>query len=109
MPYDRPNTVMAAFPLCPACEKEYRDPMDRRFHAQPVACPECGPQIAWESCEQKLEREAALQAAIAALKDGKIVAIKGLGGFHLAVDACIDAAVSRLRARKHRPAKPLAC
>ncbi|RJT22329.1 carbamoyltransferase HypF [Buttiauxella izardii] len=108
MPYDRPNTVMAAFPLCPACEKEYRDPMDRRFHAQPVACPECGPQIAWQSGEQKLEREAALQAAISALKDGKIVAIKGLGGFHLAVDACNDAAVSRLRTRKHRPAKPLA-
>ncbi|HKN05001.1 MAG TPA: carbamoyltransferase HypF [Buttiauxella sp.] len=108
MPYDRPNTMMAAFPLCPACEKEYRDPMDRRFHAQPVACPECGPQIDWESGEQKLEREAALQAAVAALKDGKIVAIKGLGGFHLAVDARNDAAVSRLRARKHRPAKPLA-
>jgi len=108
MPYDRPNTVMAAFPLCAACEKEYRDPMDRRFHAQPVACPECGPQIAWQSGEQKLEREAALQAAISALQDGKIVAIKALGGFHLAVDACNDAAVSRLRARKHRPAKPLA-
>ncbi|RPH28875.1 carbamoyltransferase HypF [Buttiauxella warmboldiae] len=108
MPYDRPNTVMAAFPLCPACEKEYRDPMDRRFHAQPVACPECGPQIEWLCGEQKFERENALQAAITALKDGKIVAIKGLGGFHLAVDARNDAAVSRLRARKHRPTKPLA-
>ncbi|OAT28976.1 HypF family [NiFe] hydrogenase metallocenter assembly protein [Buttiauxella brennerae ATCC 51605] len=108
MPYDRPNTVMAAFPLCPACEKEYRDPMDRRFHAQPVACPECGPQISWQCGEQNLAREEALQAAIAALKDGKIIAIKGLGGFHLAVDASNDAAVSRLRSRKHRPSKPLA-
>lgn len=108
MPYDRPNTVMAAFPLCPACESEYRNPMDRRFHAQPVACPECGPQISWQCGEQKLERENALQAVITALKDGKIVAIKGLGGFHLAVDARNDAAVSRLRARKHRPSKPLA-
>jgi len=108
MPYDRPNTVMAAFPLCPACEKEYREPMDRRFHAQPVACPECGPQISWQCDEQHLEREGALQAAIAALKAGKIVAIKGLGGFHLAVDARNNAAVSRLRERKQRPSKPLA-
>lgn len=108
MPYDRPNTVMSAFPLCPACEKEYRNPMDRRFHAQPVACPECGPQITWQCGEQILEREEALQAAVAALKAGKTVAIKGLGGFHLAVDARNDAAVSRLRERKHRPTKPLA-
>lgn len=108
MPYDRPKTVMAAFPLCPACEKEYRDPTDRRFHAQPVACPDCGPQIAWHGAAQRLEREAALQAAISALKAGQIVAIKGLGGFHLAVDARNDAAVARLRARKRRPGKPLA-
>lgn len=108
MPYDRPNTVMAAFPLCAACEKEYRDPMDRRFHAQPVACPDCGPQIAWQSGELSLEREGALQAAVSALKAGNVVAIKGLGGFHLAVDARNDDAVARLRARKHRPTKPLA-
>nr|WP_189389029.1 carbamoyltransferase HypF [Buttiauxella sp. B2] len=108
MPYDRPNTVMAAFPLCPACETEYRNPMERRFHAQPVACPDCGPQISWQCGEFSLEREEALQAAVTALKAGKIVAIKGLGGFHLAVDARNDTAVSRLRHRKHRPAKPLA-
>lgn len=108
VPYDRPKTVMAAFPLCPACEAEYRNPMDRRFHAQPVACPDCGPQIFWQSGEQLLDREAALQEAVSALKAGQIVAIKGLGGFHLAVDACNDAAIERLRARKHRPAKPLA-
>lgn len=108
MPYDRPKTVMAAFPLCPVCEAEYRNPMDRRFHAQPVACPDCGPQIFWQQGDQHLERDEALQAAVAALKAGQIVAIKGLGGFHLAVDACNDNAVERLRVRKHRPAKPLA-
>lgn len=108
MPYDRPNTVMEAFPLCPACEKEYRDPEDRRFHAQPVACPECGPKIFWQRAECYLEHEQALQEAVAALKSGSIVAIKGLGGFHLAVDARNDKAVSRLRERKHRPMKPLA-
>ncbi|GDX07018.1 carbamoyltransferase HypF [Buttiauxella sp. A111] len=108
MPYDRPNTVMAAFPLCPACEKEYRNPMDRRFHAQPVACPDCGPHMAWQCGEVSLEREDALQAAVMALKAGKIVAIKGLGGFHLAVDARNNNAVANLRDRKHRPTKPLA-
>ncbi|MCT4704830.1 carbamoyltransferase HypF [Enterobacteriaceae bacterium H16N7] len=108
MPYDRPKTVMAGFPLCPECEKEYRDPADRRFHAQPVACPDCGPQISWQAGKLHLEREPALLAAVVALKAGKIVAIKGLGGFHLAVDARNDAAVARLRERKRRPGKPLA-
>nr|WP_318383731.1 carbamoyltransferase HypF [uncultured Enterobacter sp.] len=108
MPYDRPFTVMAAFPLCPACEKEYRHPADRRFHAQPVACADCGPQLEWRAEGQQAEREAALAAAVALLNAGKIVAIKGLGGFHLAVDAQNQQAVLRLRARKHRPAKPLA-
>lgn len=108
MPYDRPKTVMAAFPLCPACEAEYSNPMDRRFHAQPIACPDCGPQIYWQSGEQYLRREQALQEAVSALKAGQIVAIKGLGGFHLAVDAQNNAAVERLRARKQRPSKPLA-
>lgn len=108
MPYDRPYTVMAAFPLCPACETEYRNPLDRRFHAQPVACPDCGPQLEWRSGAQHAEGEAALQAAVALLHSGGIVAVKGVGGFHLACDATNLAAVQLLRVRKHRPAKPLA-
>lgn len=108
MPYDRPFTVMAAFPLCPQCEKEYRDPYDRRFHAQPVACPACGPHLQWLCGEQRAEKEEALQAAVALLKAGGIVAVKGIGGFHLACDARNPHAVATLRARKHRPAKPLA-
>ena len=108
MPYDRPFTVMAAFPLCPACEQEYRNPRDRRFHAQPVACADCGPQLEWRGGEQTLHREEALAAACASLERGEIVAIKGLGGFHLACDAGNARAVARLRSRKRRPAKPLA-
>ncbi|HCL5071407.1 TPA: carbamoyltransferase HypF [Salmonella enterica] len=108
MPYDRPFTVMAAFPLCPECDNEYRDPYDRRFHAQPVACPACGPHLEWRSQHERAEQEAALQAAVAQLNAGGIIAVKGLGGFHLACDARNDAAVAMLRARKHRPAKPLA-
>lgn len=108
MPYDRPNTVMAAFPLCPDCEKEYRDPTNRRFHAQPVACAQCGPKVFWQTGKRYLEQELALKEAVTALKAGKIIAIKGLGGFHLAVDARNNRAVARLRARKHRPTKPLA-
>lgn len=108
MPYDRPFTVMAAFPLCPQCEREYRDPCDRRFHAQPVACPACGPHLEWRSDGQYAEKEAALQAAVAMLKAGGILAVKGIGGFHLACDARNDEAVAKLRTRKRRPAKPLA-
>lgn len=109
MPYDRAATTMADFPLCPACAAEYASPGDRRFHAQPLACPECGPQLSWQAPGQPAqEKEAALQAAIAMLNDGKIVAIKGLGGFHLACDAQDEAAVRRLRQRKQRPDKPLA-
>ncbi|MDQ4430336.1 carbamoyltransferase HypF [Yokenella regensburgei] len=108
MPYDRPFTVMAAFPLCAACEAEYRNPADRRFHAQPVACEACGPMLSWRSSGQSLAGEAALQAAIALLAAGGIVAIKAIGGFHLACDAGNDEAVALLRLRKHRPAKPLA-
>lgn len=108
MPYDRPSTVMAVFPLCATCDEEYRNPMDRRFHAQPVACPDCGPKIFWQQGEQQLEGELALDHAVAALRDGNVVAVKGLGGFHLAVDAGNDVAVELLRTRKQRPAKPLA-
>ena len=99
---------MASFPLCRKCATEYRDPYDRRFHAQPVACPACGPHLAWRSGSARAEKDAALQAAVAMLKAGGIVAIKGIGGFHLACDAQNDEAVAMLRARKHRPAKPLA-
>lgn len=104
MPYDRPNTSMADFPLCPDCLQEYESPLDRRFHAQPNACPVCGPHI-WTPFAKD---EAALQQVVAQLLAGKIVAIKGLGGFHLACDATNDAAVALLRERKHRPSKPFA-
>ncbi len=111
LPYDRAQTTMRAFPLCEACEREYRDPSDRRFHAEPVACPACGPRLAWRSTgapASSVTGEAALAAAIAALRAGQIVAVKGLGGYHLACDATDEAAVRRLRDRKRRWAKPFA-
>ncbi|QCE32763.1 carbamoyltransferase HypF [Acetobacteraceae bacterium] len=110
MPYDRPQTSMAGFPLCKACAEEYADPSNRRFHAQPVACPECGPEISlFISHDLSIFKgEKALQSAISALKEGKILAIKGLGGFHLACLATEDAPITRLRERKHRPSKPFA-
>ncbi|MBS0931326.1 carbamoyltransferase HypF, partial [Klebsiella michiganensis] len=108
MPYDRPLTSMSPFPLCPTCATEYGDPADRRFHAQPVACAECGPQLEWRGPQGHLFGEAALDATIARLLAGDIVAVKGLGGFHLLCDAGNCEAVAKLRARKHRPAKPLA-
>lgn len=108
MPYDRPATAMAHFPLCTPCETEYRDPADRRFHAQPVACPDCGPWLEWRAGDKTAVREAALSAAVEMLKKGGIVAIKGLGGFHLACDARHPQAIATLRLRKRRPAKPLA-
>ena len=111
LPYDRPNTTMAGFPMCSACASEYQDPADRRFHAQPVACPDCGPRLWFEATSEAGMVEgsdAALAAAQAALARGKIVAIKGLGGYHLACDATSAVAVQRLRDRKHRHEKPLA-
>ncbi|MCG8443601.1 MAG: carbamoyltransferase HypF [Caulobacterales bacterium] len=97
LPYDRANTSMAAFPMCPDCAGEYHDPLDRRFHAQPTACPACGPHMAM-----------AVSEIVARLRAGEILAIKGLGGFHLACDARDEAAVARLRARKDREEKPFA-
>ncbi len=110
LPYDRRNTSMSAFPLCPDCESEYRDPADRRFHAEPVACARCGPQLRFEEAGRKPVDDggAALERAVAAIRDGRIVAVKGIGGYHLVCDARNEAAVSRLRARKRRPHKPLA-
>lgn len=109
IPYDRPNTTMNGFPLCAACQSEYDDPRDRRFHAQPVACPDCGPQVWFECGGQRIsEREDAIRTARDWLKSGKILAIKGLGGFHLACDASNPAAVDELRDRKKRSDKPFA-
>jgi hydrogenase maturation protein HypF len=109
IPYDRPNTTMAPFEMCPACRKEYEDPLDRRYHAQPVACADCGPHIWLEKNGQDAgEGEQALQEARRMLKDGCILAVKGLGGFHLACDATNLDAVERLRQRKLRVDKPFA-
>jgi hydrogenase maturation protein HypF len=109
IPYDRPNTTMAAFEMCPDCRQEYEDPLDRRFHAQPVACPACGPQVSFQTGgERILHGEAAIQAARRWLVQGKILAVKGLGGFHLACDAANPTAVDELRRRKARSGKPFA-
>jgi len=115
IPYDRPLTTMAGFPMCPDCLSEYENPLDRRFHAQPVACPECGPHI-WLEVGQvyrgdgyaQYAHEAALSETRSLLAAGKIIAIKGLGGFHLACDAANQAAVIELRRRKLRVDKPFA-
>jgi hydrogenase maturation protein HypF len=110
IPYDRPKTTMASFPMCPDCEREYTNPSDRRFHAQPVACPVCGPQVTFERLNVGMlaSSEEAMAEACQALAKGEIVAIKGLGGFHLACDATRAQAVTELRNRKLRVDKPFA-
>lgn len=109
LPYDRPNTSMADFPLCKACLAEYTDPLDRRFHAEPVACPECGPSLTLFSNGEIVARGGdALAGTVAELARGAIVAVKGIGGYHLMCDARNEGAVQRLRERKVRPHKPLA-
>ena len=107
LPYDRPNTTMAAFEICSECAVEYHDPSDRRFHAEPLACPTCGPRV-WLEVNGKRSDRKDIQAAARLLHEGKIVAIKGLGGFHLACDARNDESVRELRARKGRAMKPFA-
>jgi len=109
IPYDRPNTSMADFPLCPDCAGEYQDPTNRRFHAQPIACPVCGPQAWYEEEGKRLaERDDAILAARNALAEGKILAVKGLGGFHLVCDAQNPPTIEKLRLRKRRSGKPFA-
>ncbi len=110
LPYDRVNTTMSAFTLCARCRAEYEDPLNRRFHAEPVACADCGPRL-WFSTqpgEPAEHDETALSAAVDALHDGKVIAVKGIGGYHLMCDAANDQAVEKLRKRKPRPDKPLA-
>jgi hydrogenase maturation protein HypF len=119
LPYDRANTSMKQFAMCPACQAEYDDPRNRRFHAQPNACPVCGPRLEFLECGdtsplskrghvRALQNNVALLAAAQAIREGKIVAVKGIGGFHLMADARNEAAVQRLRERKHREEKPFA-
>ena len=109
MPYDRPKTTMRHFQMCPRCQAEYDNPLNRRFHAQPNACPECGPRVELVDARGKaVPCPDAIAAASQLLKEGKIVAVKGLGGFLLACDATSETAVSALRERKKRPSKPFA-
>ncbi|MGZ4671243.1 MAG: carbamoyltransferase HypF [Ilumatobacteraceae bacterium] len=111
VPYDRPATTMAGFTMCPRCQAEYDDPTDRRFHAQPNACPECGPQLSWRTVpvgSDEIDGPSALDAALEAIVAGRIVAMKGVGGYHLVADATNEAAVAELRRRKARDDKPFA-
>jgi len=109
LPYDRPHTSMAAFGMCPACRREYDDPNDRRFHAQPNACPECGPHLVMrDAAGAPLAVADPIAETLTRLQRGEIVAVKGLGGYHLACDATNAAAVARLRERKNREEKPFA-
>ena len=110
LPYDRPNTAMASFELCPDCQSEYSDPLDRRYHAQPLACAHCGPSLVFRrsGCADLTDNERALSACVLGLREGLIVAVKGVGGYHLLCDATDATAVRKLRDRKLRPDKPLA-
>lgn len=110
LPYDRSNTSMKQFEMCDECKSEYENPLDRRFHAQPIACPKCGPQVQLLNHHGKIicEREVAISETVQKIKEGKIIALKGLGGFQLIVNAGIDDAVKILRHRKHRDEKPFA-
>ncbi len=109
LPYDRPATTMAGFAMCEACRGEYEDPADRRFHAQPIACPDCGPTLELvEAGPRAATGEAALRRARELLAAGRVVAVKGLGGYHLACDARSESAVAELRRRKQRGDKPFA-
>lgn len=109
IPYDRPGTSMREFPLCTACETEYNDPENRRFHAQPNACEQCGPTLSYHDNKgEELVVDSVLQAVAKDLQRGKIVAMRGLGGFHLVVDARSETAIKKLRTRKGRKEKPLA-
>jgi hydrogenase maturation protein HypF len=108
-PYDRGRTTMAGFEMCPDCRREYENPLDRRFHAQPIACPRCGPRLALlDKAGTPLPCDDPIAAVARALREGMIVAIKGLGGYHLACDAGNGSAVAQLRQRKHRDEKPFA-
>ncbi len=113
VPYDRPSTTMAAFAMCPECAREYGDPRDRRFHAQPNACWACGPSLTCvdpqRGADATVRGDAAIAAVREAIADGRVAAIKGIGGFHLACDATSEPAVGRLRERKGRGDKPFAC
>ncbi|WP_429145452.1 carbamoyltransferase HypF [Aeromonas rivipollensis] len=110
LPYDRPHTAMAGFAMCPRCAAAYENPLDRRYHAQPVSCPECGPHLSWRNGrgDDLAEREDALHAAARALQTGALIAVKGMGGYHLICDARNEQSVARLRTLKRRARKPLA-
>ena len=111
IPYDRPKTTMSSFDMCPVCRKQYTDPSDRRFHAQPVACPACGPRLFLTDRTGKIieeDSQGCITRTAEVLREGGIAAVKGVGGFHLAVDALNEQAVQRLRRRKKRDHKPFA-
>jgi hydrogenase maturation protein HypF len=108
VPYDRPATTMAPYAMCQDCAREYADPTDRRFHAQPVACPACGPRLVLLDAQGRLVPDDPITGAARIIRDGRILAIKGLGGYHLAANAADDNAVTALRSRKHREEKPFA-